>query len=771
MNTIENVVFGNRKFIIGLFAAITIALSWTATTIHFDTAFEKHLPLRHPYIQTFLEYFQEFGGGDRLFISIHTKQGDIFTAPFLETVESITNEVRFLPGVNRSTVRSIFTPNVRFLEIIEGGFTGGNVVPSDFRPTPEGLAQVRENIQKSGILGRFVAADYTAVMIEAQLLDRDSTVGKKLDYVQIASHLEEKIRDAYTGENVEIHITGFTKVVADIMAAAAEVITFFGAAFLVTAGLVYISFPSIYLSIIPLLCSAMTVGWTMGILTLLGFGIDPMSILVPFLIFAIGISHGLQMVNQFSANIQNGANNLAAARGAFQKIFRPGGIALATDALGFLTILLIDIQVIQEFAILAIIGVGLIAFTNLILLPVLLSYTPLGEGYRRKLGSNSKWAIRVWKVLGKTSEPKIAVAVIILTIGISAFGILKAQQVTIGNSKVGVPELHPNSRYNRDALAMSEKFPIGRDTLVVFAETQPEGCLDYEVMAEIDRFQRMITNIQGVTFTYSMPQMVKIINAGFHEGHPKWRTLPKNSDVMRQAIFPIEPSTGLLNHDCSVMPIRIFLENHKSETIDRVILAIETFQKEQGSPRFTLRLASGNVGITAATNQVVREAQVNLLVGIYVAIAMVSWLIFRSWWVTLCIILPLAFVSLMGYGFMHFLGIGLTISTLPVLALGVGIGVDYSIYIFSRLKTYLNEGLDLRHAYLETLQNTGKAVFVAGLTLATGVGTWVFSGLTYQSDMGLLLSFLFLANMLGALLLLPALTSIVYKNQNTHYLK
>ncbi len=771
MNTIENVVFGNRKFIIGLFAAITIALSWAATTIHFDSAFEKHLPLRHPYIQTFLEYFQEFGGGDRLFISIHTKQGDIFTVPFFETVESITNEVRFLPSVNRSSVRSIFTPNVRFVEIVEGGFAGGNVVPSDFRPTSEGLRQVRENIKKSGMLGRLVAADYTAVMIEARLLSRDSTIGKKVDYIKIAGLVEEKIRAAHAEENVEIHITGFFKVVADIMAAAVEVITFFAVAFLVTAVLVYLSFQSIYLSILPLLCSVMAVWWTMGLLSLVGFALDPMSILVPFLLFAIGVSHGLQMVNQFSTKLKAGANSMAAARCAFQKIFVPGGIALATDALGFLTILLVDIKIIQEFSILAIMGVGILAFTNLLLLPVLLSYATFGEGYRMKLAHKSKMAIQAWQFLARTSEPKIAISVIIIAIGLCALGLIEARQVSIGNPAVGVPELPPDSRYNRDALAMAEKFPIGWDTLLVFAETRPDGCLDYKVMTGIDRFQWKMANIQGVSFTYSMPQVAKMINAGLHEGHPKWRTLPKNKNMMRQAISQIDPSTGLLNQDCSVMPVRIILENHESETIDRVVMALETFQKEQESPRFTPRLASGNVGVSAATNQVIRGAQVDLLVGIYLAIVTVCWLIFRSWRIALCIVLPLAFVSLLGYGFMHLLDIGLTISTLPVLVLGVGIGVDYSIYVFSRLKTYLNEGLDLRGAHLETLQSSGQAVFVAGLTLASGVGTWAFSGLTYQADMGLLLSFLFLANMLGALILLPALTSVVYKNQNLSYLK
>ena len=476
-------------------------------------------------------------------------------------------------------MRSIFTPNVRFIEVVEGGFGGGNVVPADFRPTPEGLAQVRKNIQKSAILGRLVADDFTAVMIEAQLLGKDVTTGRKLDYAQIASQLERNVRDKYTGENVDIHIIGFAKVVADIAAGAAEVVMYFGAAFLVTAILVYIFSHSIYLVILPLMCSVMAVVWTMGLWTLLGFGLDPMSILVPFLIFAIGVSHGLQMINHFSAKMHDGANNVTAASGAFRQILVPGGVALATDALGFLTVLLIDIKVIQEFAMISIIGVAIIVCTNLFLLPVLLSYASIGEGYRTRLVQRSRWATRIWQILGRTSEPKIAVWVIAIAIGLFVLGLLEAREVTVGDSDIGIPELHPDSRYNLDSTAIAEKFSIGMDTLLVFVETRANGCLDYEVMAGIDRFQWQIANIQGVTSTYSMPQVAKMINAGLNEGHPKWLTLPRNKNMMRQAISPIEPSTGLLNQDCSVMPVLIFLEDHKAKTIDRVVTAVQASQK------------------------------------------------------------------------------------------------------------------------------------------------------------------------------------------------
>jgi len=175
-----------------------------------------------------------------------------------------------------------------------------------------------------------------------------------------------------------------------------------------------------------------------------------------------------------------------------------------------------------------------------------------------------------------------------------------------------------------------------------------------------------------------------------------------------------------------------------------------------GSVNF--RMATGNVGVMAATNDVVKAAQMPMLIMVYLAIIVLCLITFRTVAGTLAIVIPLALVSLLAYALMAWLGIGLKVNTLPVVALGVGIGVDYGIYIFSRLQMYLKQGMPLYEAYYETLKVTGKAVLFTAITLAVGVGTWILSDLKFQADMGILLAFMFLLNMIGALVLLPALT-------------
>ncbi len=757
INVLEHAVFGWRPVVLAVFALATLFFGYQLTRLHIDAGFEKLLPLKHPYIKTFMKHQHEFGGANRLLVAVRAKDGDIFTPEFFRTIKEVTDEVFFLPGVNRSTVQSIFTPNVRFIEIVEGGFSGGNVVPADFTPTPRRLAEVRENIIKAGIVGRLVSNDFSAALVSAQLVENDPTTGERLNYLQVAKQLEERIRDKFARGNVDIHIIGFAKMMGDIADGAAGVVSFFAIAFVVSAILVYFLTHSVKLTFLPLFCSVVAVIWNLGLLTWLGFGLDPMALLVPFLVFAIGVSHGVQMVNAVGAECYKGADGLTGARRAFRRLVTPGGVALATDTIGFLTLLLIEVRIIQELAITASLGVAVIILTNLCLLPVLLSYTTFDQACRDRLIRSAERKERVWVVLSRVATPPIAVVCVVIAVALTIYGLSEGRKLQIGDLHAGVPELRPDSRYNRDVAVITGRFSIGLDIITAIVETFPDACIEHDVMERIDRLQWHVSNVPGVQSALSLPQLAKVINAGWNEGHLKWRVLPRNPQVLAQAISPVETSTGFLNGDCSVMPVMMFLEDHKAETIERVVRAVKDFAAKNDSERHAFRLATGNVGVMAATNEVVRAAQVRMLVYIFAAVFLLCLATFRSWRPAVCIVLPLGLVSILCYALMSLLEIGLKTSTLPVVALGVGIGVDYGIYIFSRLKRGLDNGLPLREAYLRTLRVTGNAVLVTGLTLAIGVFTWIFSALQFQADMGILLTFMFLANMLGAVLLLPSL--------------
>jgi uncharacterized protein len=760
ISTLEQLVFGNRPAVIVLFAVATVLLAWSAITgLRVDAGFSKQLPLEHEYMETFIEHYEEFGGADRILIALIDESGDMFNADFFRALGQATDAVFFIPGVDRARVTSIFTPNVRYLEVTEEGIEAGDVIPADFQPTPTGLERVKENILKAGIVGRLVANDFSAAIISAQLLEINPDTQERLDYFDVARRLEQDVRERFETDQITVRIIGFAKVVGDVREGATRIVLFFAVALFVTALLVYIYSQSLKLTVVPLVCSILAVIWELGALPLLGFGIDPMGLLVPFLVFAIGVSHGVQMISGYAAEVYDGADPESAARTTFRRLLVPGGIALLSDTIGFITILFIDIRIIQEMAITASLGVACIILTNLVLLPVLISYVQPGPKYKEKLFNRAKQMRPLWDSLSKVSTRRTATVIISIAAALFVFGAWKGSQVRIGDLHAGVPELRPDSRYNLDSQDITDRFSIGVDLINVIVEVGPNGCIDYEVMEVIDRFAWHMRNVPGVQTVVALPQVAKIVTAGWNEGYPAWRVLSRNEQVLVQALARVETASGLLNRDCSVIPVMVYTEDHKAETIERVVEEVKEWRAEHALEGTEFRLATGNVGVMAAMNEEVAASQFPILAYVFGAVILLCWASFRSLRAVACIVIPLALVSLLAYSLMAFLDIGLKVNTLPVAALGVGIGVDYGIYIFSRFQFFLRQGMSIQHAYTMTLRVTGNAVVFTGITLAIGVFTWVFSPLQFQADMGILLTFMFLVNMFGAILLLPALAS------------
>ncbi len=761
---LEENTFRHRATLGGIFAVLTILMLWFAAHTHVDASFKKSLPSRHPYIETFTAFESDFGGANRIVIALMANDGNIFTPTFFDTLKRATDDVYFLPGVDRTQVQSLFTPNVRYVEVVEDGFAGGNVIPADFKPTPDGFAIVRANIIKSGRVGHLVANDFSGAIISAQLLEIDPASGQRLDYVAVAHALNEQIRGRYDRDDVAVHIIGFAPAIGAISDGARNVLFFFAVAFVVTGILVRFYAQSTPLTAITLACAVIAVVWQLGLLNALGFGLDPFSILVPFLVFAIGVSHAVQMMRAYRSEVFAGHPPLGAARAAFRQLLVPGGVALLTDTLGFVTMLVIDIPVIRELAITASLGVAVILITNLFLLPILLSYLHLPVHYHVRIARRRRQTDAAWRRIAGVTRPGPSIAILLGAVLLGIWAYRESRQIRIGDLHAGMPELRQTSRYNEDSRVITEKFSIGVDVLSVIVDSVPNGCVDYDVVTLMDRFEGELAPVAGVQAVISLTSVAKVINAGWNEGSLKWRILPRHTQALAQSIAPIETATGLLNTDGSAMPIMLFLTDHKAETLTRVTDAVKAFAAAHPSPKATFRLASGNAGVMAATNEVVAAAQYPIVGWVFGAVITLCLLTFRSLRATVCIVLPLLLVSYLSYALMVHLEIGLKTSTLPVVALGVGIGVDYGIYLFSRLTEALRRGDYFEDAMFTAFTRTGSAVVFTGLTLAIGVSTWILSDLKFQADMGVLLTFMFLVNMIAAIIVLPALARWLYRH-------
>lgn len=762
IDTIEKLVFRNRIAVILIFAISTLFLVYQASLLKLDAGFTKNIPLNHEYMKTYMKHKENFGGANNILVSVCDKNDTIYNQNFFDTLKDVHDQLFFINGINRSLVVSLYAPSTRFTEIVEGGFSGGPVIPADFDSSNPGALQVvRKNIDKAGIIGRQVSNDAKCAMVTAQLLDINPETGEPLDTLKIASDLEEQLRGKFENENTSVHIIGFAKMIGDVANGAKDVVTFFAIAIAITAVMVFFFSRSIMLTLLPLACSIIAVVWQLGLLTIAGFGMDPMSILVPFLVFAIGVSHGVQMINAVGKKAAQGIDVKVASQHAFRTLLIPGGVALLSDTIGFMTLLVIDIGIIKELAITASMGVAVIILTNLILLPVLMSYVKLPADHASKYNEDDRMD-KIWEKVSHCASPKVAIAIVAVTSVLFVWGLFQSQNMKIGDLHAGAPALHEESRYNQDTFLITDKYEITVDYISLIVETTPEACTRYDVMTAMDEFQWKMQNIPGVQSAISLASVAKKVNAGYNEGNPKWQVLPRNVSTMVQAVSRVPTSSGLLNGDCSVMPIILFMEDHKAETINVVVDAVKRLRDEYQTEELSIKLASGPVGVMAATNEAVEASQDPMLYYVFGAVILLCLLSFRSLRATLAVVIPLYVVSVLAQALMTYLEIGLTVSTLPVIALGVGIGVDYGIYILSTMSQRLREGEDVQAAYIAALKERGSAVLFTGITLAIGVSTWVFSSLKFQMDMGILLTFMFLVNMLGAIIVLPAIARLLW---------
>jgi hypothetical protein len=768
----ERVIFARRSLVIALFAIITVVMAAILVQgLRIDASFTKQLPLQHEYMQTFTKHQVEFGGANRVLIAIMARDGNMFQPDFFAALKKATDEVIVMDGIDRGRVQSLFTPNVRYIEVVEDGIQAGNVIDSPFEATPESMAQVRENILKAGIVGRLVANDFSGALVSAIVLEKDAN-GRPIDPIQVAEQLERRVRDAIIGTNVavqaqaagmDVHMIGFAKVVHDIARGATSVVTFAIVTILLTLLFVWIYCQSFRVALVPVVCSIIAVIWQLGTLVVFGYGIDPLGLLVPFLIFAIGVSHGVQKISAVTDAALEGLGPEQAARRTFRQLLLPAVVALLADLVGFITILYIPVQVIQEMAITASIGVGIVILTDLILLPVLVSYVKFDEGYRGRVARRQEMLRGWWSRLSAITEKGPSSAIIAAAVVLAVFGAWKGREAVIGDATAGVPELRPDSVYNRDSNLITSKFSIGVDVITAIVETREPACVSYDLMKSIDNFAWHMQNVDGVQEVITLPFIAKQAIAGWSEGSLKWREIPREQSQLTQSTRYIETSTGLLNADCNVVPVMMFLRDHKAGTIERVVAAAKDWRSRNQADGAEFRLATGNVGVMAATNEEVQRTEYPILAGVFAAVILMCLLTFRSVTGTVLVFLPLALVSVLAYAVMAMVGIGLKISTLPMVALGVGIGVDYGIYLFSRMQQFLKAGDSVRVAYEKTMKVTGASIIFTGITLAIGVVTWIASPLQFQADIGLLLTFMFLVNMIGAIILIPALAAWLIK--------
>ncbi len=796
----ERLIFNRRPMWLVIIAVLTLYFGFEMTRIKIDARFEKMLPMQHEYLQNMFSRLDDLTQKGLSFkIAIENTQGDIFDKEYLQVVQNVHDKVFNINGVDRTSLRSMWAPSVRWQAVTPQGFDGDRLIPGEYDGSAESLERVKLNVFRSTEIGRLISDNFKSSIVEAYVystypnedLDRGHEAGSSIDFQDLGNILEEtrtEINKQYGGK-YRVYIIGEPKMIGDFIIGSSGIVFFGGIALLITIVLLYMYARCWRAALMPLFTSVIAVVWMLGILSVMSefsvpygsvlvtvngisenieifSGIGMFSMLVPFLLVAIGVSHSVQYVNAMAVEMAHGHNKLQASKRAFRTNYLPGITALLTNAFSFLTMILIPISAIKELAYTACIGTAVLIVLKLMLLPILLSYSGIAPSGVKHMQLSEEKDAPIWLFLAKFTEARWAVVALVFAGALAVYSVYERQFLKIGDIAEGSPELRPDSTYNQDVKFITSNYATSSDLFVVMVTSAPGECFKQKNMEAMDDLEWTLNNTDGVQATASAAFVAKNFTAGLTEGHIKWMALGRNQEAI-DGSFNITAEMGLANEKCSFAPVVAFLKDHKAETLDRVAKVVKDFADKNNTADVQFRLATGNAGIAAAVNQEIHSAQNTMLFLVYAVVAALVFFTFPSIKAMLCILGPLALTSILCEALMAKLGIGVKVATLPVITLGVGVGVDYGIYIYSRMESYFKEGKSLRDSYLLTLKTTGKAVSFTGMTLAIGVATWYWSAIQFQKDMGILLVFMFLWNMVGALTLLPALAHFLLPKGGT----
>jgi predicted RND superfamily exporter protein len=755
---LERLLFRHRGPVLALLAAVTLGSLVPLSRVTIDAGVASHLPAEHAFMRTFLDYQEDLLGTDRVMVVLRARRGDIWNVAAIRKLKEVTDALAALPAIDRRTVTSLWTPNVTYMEITEDGLHTEDIVGAGY--TVDNLdeaevARIRERVLRGGLHGRLVASDDTAALVVGSTTATNPETGEKPDRLKLAARLETELRQKLTDDAFEIHLVGVPTMMAEIANGVKHaVVVLLPLGLLLTLGLLRLLTGRWRLAALPLLCSLASLVWQFGLVGLLGCGFDPLTLVIPFLVLVVGAVHGIVQAQVIAQRVAAGASAMDAARECFRRLFVPGSLALLATALALLVMAFIPIHTVRAAGITAAFGAAAKIVSNLVLLPVLASY---GSGRAGAGGLAPRCGEKVAGLFGACARARPAAFVLVASAILLAVSAWLAPGRHFGDEHPGATELKPSARYNRDANLFTGHFDIRMDLLLLIVEVPKDSCLDYEVIDYIDRLTWHMQNVPGVHSVMSATPVARYLSAMWNEGNPKWSGIPRNRYALMQVMSSIPAALGVFNKDCSVMQVQVFTDDHSEQTVRAVTEAARSFREQNPSDRIRLRLASGGIAIQAATDEVLASAELPMLLWPLAGILLLAVLAWRDWRAALACALPHALATLLGYAVMRATGTGVTTATLPVLALGIGIGSTFSFYLWSDLRRRLAQGVELPDAWPLTLRETGGAVTGIALTLAAASAVWWFSAITAQAEAGRLLAFLLPAHWLLALTLLPAL--------------
>ncbi len=758
LHQIENLVFAAPKAILGAILLVTVFFAFQIPGLKIFSEFSDLLPQKHPYIQLHNQIRDTFGGASQIVVSVEVDSGTIFTNKTLAVIHKLTQDVDSLPGVNHNLVSSLTHRTARTIWLTETGelHSVAYYEASKTSLDDAALDQLKKSVMANPrVYGLMVSPDMKAALIKAQLNEGD------LDYEKTFQELQ-KVRAQAAAPGIRVYATGQPVLIGWVYTYLSQIIQIFLYTMALMVFLLVMHFRCFYGVFLPLLGIALSSIWGLGFISLLKWNLDPLNLVIPFLIAARAMSHSIQLVERYYGELAITLDSKQAARNAFDDLFRPGSLAIVVDAVGILVIALGAAPINIKLGYYAGFWAFSVIFTVLLVVPLLLLLLPQPKKTTNKFGVLRDQIVRVISLAGnRSSALAILGAVAVLLVAGSIFAV----KVKIGEAEPGSPLLYPKHDYNVSSKAINERFP-GSEELYIVARTADRGGLKRpEVLHAMETFQNHMLFDAGLGGVKSLPTLLRNVNGLIHNVEPRWSQIPDSAAEVGGLMFAYmagSPIPGALNEflnsDGTDANMVFFYKDHQAETIQRAVaLAKEGIAKTGGVKDFQILLGGGVVGVNAAINDAVYDDNrlvVPLVLFLSFLFVMVFYGSLHAGWL---MVLPMIFATILTYAYMGINNISVNINTVPVIAVGIGVGIDYAIYIMNRIREEMAVLRDLPAAVMKALATTGFAVTFTAATLVAGIIMWVFlSDLRFQSDSALLLSIMLVLNALAALLLMPA---------------
>ena len=756
MNRFAAWLVAHGRPITAVVLAVSAVLGAIGSQLRFDFRTADLLPQGHPFIAVHNRFHKNFSESNVLTVMIEARDGSIFTPEHLATVWDVTNAIDAIPGVNHDQVDSIAQRDTRWVRSLAGGRMEGGPVMLQ-RPTTEAEARdiERTTLSAGYLLGTLVSLDRSAALVRAGLIE------SKLDYRRLFDAVNRTVL-LYASDRVAIHVSGAPRLNGWILALEWEVAAAFAAAIIVTWMLLWLYFRDWRGALRPTISGGLAAMWGLGVMYLAGFTLNPLMIVVPFLITARAVSHSAQMHDRYYEELVAGRAQSAAVHGAFDELWAPTLAGILTDALGVLAIGLVAIPALRALALAATAWLLSLVVTELLLNPIIYSQLRPPDLARIRAREDDVLTRGCRRMAALVVDPRSRRGLLLATAVACSIAVAFVARIDIGDPSAS-RILEPRSEYNRAARATDEKFGGTERFMVVVEGAGPRALYQPDVLHTIERFQSTLDRLPIIAGSISLVDLLKAMRERFHESDPKWGVIPSTVQDVASEFFlywgSVYPSTSARHFtpDFSTAPVTFFCRDHTVAHVRGLVHAAEEFIAANPMQGAHFLLAGGFVGTMAAVYDEILRSDALMTFASFAVILVIVGVTYRSLVAAMLLTLPLVVANLLVNAYMAARGIGLDLDTLPVIAVGVGFGIDYGIYLMSRIREALAGGDTLERAIERAIAGSGRTIAFTALTMTAGVLCFTLTEIRFVSEMAMLLALWMCGSAVTSLLLVPAL--------------